>query len=283
MSKQREEIHREVDNAFDQLELEIGEIKVKHLGILQKHLDEIKQLQSLMLQTLKALNEIEESNEKTIKSKSEKAPNDIAVDRDGAVLYTDSRTVYKVQNDQTEEIIMLQGWVPMNLCVISFGDLLVTMYSEDKTPSKVFRYSGSTVKQTIQLDEEGQPLYSGNHKIKYISENRNLDICVADSEAVAVVEVNQAGKFRFRYTGHSSSRKKNTFTPYGITTDGQSRILTSDCNNHCININDTDGQFLRFIDKCDLGDPYGLCLDGNDSLYVCEFYKGNVKKIRYSK
>ena len=62
MSKQREEIHREVDNAINQMEEEIGEIKVKHHSILQKHLDEIKQLQSLMQHTLNALNEIEESN-----------------------------------------------------------------------------------------------------------------------------------------------------------------------------------------------------------------------------
>ena len=63
MSKQREEINREIDNAFDQMEKEIGEIKVKHHSLLQKHLEEIKQLQSLMKQTLLALNEIEESNE----------------------------------------------------------------------------------------------------------------------------------------------------------------------------------------------------------------------------
>ena len=63
ISKQREEIHREVDNAINQMEKEIGEIRVKHHIILQKHLDEIKQLQSLMQQTLLALNEIEESNE----------------------------------------------------------------------------------------------------------------------------------------------------------------------------------------------------------------------------
>ncbi|XP_078326764.1 uncharacterized protein LOC111124059 [Crassostrea virginica] len=401
MSKQREEIHREVDNAFDQMELEIGEIKVKHHSILQKHLDEIKQLQSLMQQTLKALNEIEESNEvisiihysskneqfiklppkvhvsmpkfipkqrkkeqlcsligkltplsttleervftakkantsvselldepevlntiktgykklrivtclneeqiwtsgitadikcfniqgllqKTIKTKSGIRPNDIVVDRDEALLYSDgrTRTVYKVKNDQTEEIITLQGWIPNNLCVTSSGDLLVTMHSEDETQSKVVRYSGSTVKQTIQFDEEGQPLYSGNNKIKYISENRNLDICVADFGAGAVVVVNQARKLRFRYTSPPSSTKNKPFTPYGITTDSQSRILTSDGDNHCIHILDTDGQFLRYIDNCDLGDPYGLCLDGNDSVYVCEFYKENVKKIRYSK
>ena len=63
MSKQREEIYREVDQAINQIEKEIGEIKVKHHNILQKNLDEIKQLQSLMQQTLDVFNEMDESNE----------------------------------------------------------------------------------------------------------------------------------------------------------------------------------------------------------------------------
>ncbi|XP_078341745.1 uncharacterized protein LOC111106694 isoform X2 [Crassostrea virginica] len=395
ISKQREEIHREVDNAIDQMEKEIGEIKVKHHSILQKHLDEIKQVQSLMKQTLLALNEMEESNEvsatihysskieefsklppkvnvstpkfipkqmereelcslignltplstsleervltsvrelldepevlktistgheklrnitclneeqiwtsgetadikcfniqgvllKTIQTKSGVWPHDIAVDRDRALLYSDCKTriVYKVKNDQTEEIITLQGWIPFNLCVTSSGDLLVTMCSNDITQSKVVRYSGSTEKQTIQFDEEGQPLYSGGYKIKYVSENRNLDICVADWAAGAVVVVNQTGKLRFKYSGHPSPTKKKPFIPHDITTDSQSRILTSDSNNHCIHILDTDGQFLCLCDNSDLKGPYGLCVDSNDSLFVCEYHKGKVKKIRYLK
>nr|XP_022300414.1 tripartite motif-containing protein 2-like [Crassostrea virginica] len=401
MSKQREEIHREVDNAIHQIEKEIGDIKVKHHSLLQKHLDEIKESQSLIQKTLLALNEMEESNEvsptilysskieecsklppkvnvsipkfipkqierealrnligkitplsttleeriftpkkpntsvrelldepevlntikighanlrsvtclneeqlwmseltadikcfniqgvlqKTIKTKSGEGPNDIAVDRDGALLYSDWKTgtVFKIKNDQTEEILTLQGWKPKSLCVTSSGDLLVTMYSDDRTQSKVVRYSDSTVKQTIQFDEEGQPLYSGNSSIKYISENRNLDICMADCGAGAVVVVNQAGKLRFRYTGHPSPTKNKPFKPYGITTDSQSRILTADGENHCIHILDTDGQFLRYIDNCDLKDPWGLCVDRNDSLFVCEFSKGNFKKIGYYK
>lgn len=220
--------------------------------------------------------------QKSIKNNSNNRPFDIALTKSEDLVYTDytGRLVNKVKNTQIEKLMRLPGRRPRGLCVTSADDLLVVVVSDNGEATKVVRYSGSTEQQIIQFNDKGDPLYSYDNS-KYVIENRNLDICVADFDAGAVVVVNHAGKFRFSYTGPSDSTK-DIFKPRGITTDSQGRILAADYNNDRIHILDQDGVFLRFIESNSLHTPWGLCVDTKDNLFVAEISTGTIKMIKYS-
>nr|XP_022322075.1 uncharacterized protein LOC111123795 [Crassostrea virginica] len=219
---------------------------------------------------------------KSVETKSGNKPRDIAVTRSGYPMYIDylDRSLNLVIDTKIQPLIRLQGWRPLALCGTSSDDLLIIMTSDDGKLTKVARFSGSTEKQSIQWDDENKPLYSsgGLFNYKYISENRNFDVCVADFNASAVVVVSAAGKLRFRYTGPTYT--KRSFDPSGITTDGQGNIFTADSNNHTIHIINQDGHFLRYIDNCGLRSPWGLCVDSRDNLFVAEYISSKVKEIQ---
>ena len=181
--------------------------------------------------------------------------------RSGGLVYADydDESINRVRDTQIQTLITLRRWRPYGLCSMSSGDLLV-MTSDDHKETKVVRYSGSTKILSIQWNDQSNPLYSSDPYIRYLSEKRNLDICVAHHAARVVVMVSATGKLRFRYAG-SPSTPRESFYPRGITTDSQANILTSDRDNHRIHIIDQDGHFLRYIHKCGLQIPWGLCVD----------------------
>ena len=221
--------------------------------------------------------------QKWVTTNTRNMPKDIAVSQSGDdLVYTDPKdmSINIETNSQIMPLVQLHGWRPIRLCSTSTGDLLTSMTSDDEdTQTRVARFSGAEEVQSIQWDEHGKPLYIS---AGYLTENRNSDICMADYDANEVVVVSAAGKLRFRYTG-PPSLTKDLFKPVGITTDSQSKILTSDPDNRCIHIVDRDGNFLSFIDNCFRGGPWGLCLDSQDNLFVAEWDTGIVKKIQYYK
>lgn len=217
---------------------------------------------------------------KTVHTASKNEPYDIAVTHSFNLVYTDDddRSINILKNAQVKQIIKLRDWRPCGVCRTSSDDLLVTLDSCDKKETKLVRYYGDKEKQCIQWDDQGKPLYTSGGPI---SENINLDICVADWDAGTVVVVNADGKLRFKYNGPSTTEKP--FNPADIANDNQGMILIPDYFNHRVHILDKDGFILRFIDKCSLRYPHGLCCDSRDYLFVAECSTGIVKKIQYYK
>lgn len=98
------------------------------------------------------------------------------------------------------------------MCVSSTVEVMVSMYSGD-----IRNYQTKVVFRPIQFDNKGEPLLSDSGDIKYIIENRNHDISVADCGAGAIVVVNQDGKFMGRYIGYPTATKNKPCKPYAIT------------------------------------------------------------------
>lgn len=174
--------------------------------------------------------------------------------------------------------ISFTEWMPCSVCSTSSGDLLVILNSNSNMQTKAVRFFGSKEKQVIQFNEVGQFLFSSGYSIRYLRENMNLDICVSDFKGRSVVVVNKTGKQRFTYTCPPSI-SKDSFDPSGITTDSQSWFLITDYTSRRVHILDQDGEFLRYIANCELGCPWGLCLDSRDNHFVAEWKTGKVRKI----
>lgn len=238
--------------------------------------------------TIRRFNSIARERTMTITTKCKTRPCGITVTKKGFLVFTDvdKRTVNIVKKkNKIEKLVKLKKWLPRYVCSTSADDLLVVMDHADYNtePTKVVRYSGSTEKQAIQVDDQGKPLYSSGGYHRFIAENGNLDICISDNcyDFASVTVVDQFGKFRFRYKGHPLTDKKR-FNPRGIGTDSQNRILVACADNLNIHILDKDGKLLGYIDNCALQWLHGLYVDSRDYLFVTEDLNGIVKKIQYT-
>ncbi|XP_048773735.2 tripartite motif-containing protein 2-like [Ostrea edulis] len=210
-------------------------------------------------------------------------PNDITVTRQGYLVYSDhhNRTVNIVRHNGTETLITTpQGWIPGQLYCTKSGDILVSMFTTDGSQRKIVHYQGLAVKQEIDRNEDGEPIYKGGEYSLCVVENNNGDIVASDLNADTVVVVDRSGIVRFGYDG-TPARRKKSFNPAHIVTDSMSQIIVTDLNNDCLHILDQNGQFLRCVDNCGLDNPQGLSVDSEGRLWVGSHDSGEVKVIQY--
>lgn len=213
-----------------------------------------------------------------------KGPTDIAVTRTGDLIYGIKleNTVFIFKKDKADLEVLninLHDWKLLSLCITAFGELLVCMTDERKYRCRVVRFNQDPeIRQIIQYDHRGESLYTSGMLSKYIEENKNGDICLADCDAAGVIVTDRAGQFRFRYDGKTSFQNNAPFRPVGIATDSKAHILVSDSLK--IHIIEENGQFLRFLDMV-CSNPLRLALDEDDNLYITDTH-GNVKVVRYT-
>ncbi|XP_062609715.1 uncharacterized protein LOC134271529 [Saccostrea cucullata] len=281
ITKHGEAWHREIDKLVQKFKAEVEEMKNTQLQTLQKQLEEINKTMSDIKDEIDSIDLAEDSNNIS------------------KLLSITTNVLDRYRNLPQKILPSLSKFNPGTINGAELSKLFGTLSSSSLTLDK----HGYSIKTTQKSPEAGSPSpvkqllddpetvatinneYIRLYNVACLSDeeiwtkNRNLDICVSVCGANAVVVVNQAGKLRFRYTGHTPAPKNQSFSPRGITTDSHSHILTADINNECVHIIDQDGQFLRYID-CGLSVPWGLCTDINDNLFVAQL-ENKVKKIKY--
>ena len=95
---------------------------------------------------------------KSVKTKSGNVPRNITVTQNQDLVYTDfyDRSINIVKNTEIQPLIRLRGWMPLNFCNTSSGDLLVTMISNDYKRSKL----------CDTLDQLRNRTFSGTTKVR---------------------------------------------------------------------------------------------------------------------
>ncbi|XP_061167505.1 uncharacterized protein LOC133176399 [Saccostrea echinata] len=230
--------------------------------------------------SIKSIDQTTHGYKDELETLSGNSPDDFSITDLGEIIYADwqERRIFHLQNDQVDTMINLGGWKPWALCCSDTGDILVAMRSDDARRARVVGYQGFTKTREYCLDSKGRRLYGSPI---FIAENKNGDVCVSDAHYNRVTVVDLKGIFKFYYSGQQMLRKYPTFYPKGITTDSQCHILVADQQNNCIHIVDRIGQLVSFITDISLDEPYCLCVGKADELFVGEYHKGHIKKLRY--
>ena len=105
----------------------------------------------------------------------------------------------------------------------------------------------------------------------------NGDIYVADGYGNSrVVQFDREGRF-VRSWGKKGKAPGEFDLPHSIAVDRMGRVYVGDRTNFRIQIFSSDGKFITEWKQA--GSPWGLCLTGDDFLFVCDGYANRIVKL----
>jgi DNA-binding beta-propeller fold protein YncE len=211
-------------------------------------------------------------------------PDDIAVTRDGDLVYTDhyNRAVIMVKYGKITTLFSTPWrWHPRGICCTKTGGFLVSVLHVNQKRCKILRYEENSLKQEIETDNQGSQIFTEGNSMILLTESNNGDICCSDPNARAIIVMDRYGHVRAKYDDQAALRK-NPFDPGVIVTDSAHLILVADGNNDSIHILNEDAKFLIYISNIGSG-PGALCVDTQERLWVGLQDEGKAKVIQYLK
>jgi streptogramin lyase len=217
------------------------------------------------------------------------APYDLALTKDGDLLYTDNFTefVYLVKNGHVKPFLRTHEY-PSGVCSTLSGDILVVLNDhtyqdpEWNDDIKAGKYRDADLILMIQFNEDDEHVFeSGANATLRVKESPNGDACFVDYNAKEVIIISPQGNVKSRYAGHVLPSGSDEFCPHSITTDSHGHILVSDFETAYIHVLDMDGQFLSVIECNRLSSPLGVSVDSQDRLWVVDKDSRKVFIIKY--
>lgn len=161
----------------------------------------------------------------------------IYVDREGYIWTTDNgdNTVYKFDQD---------------------GKLLMTLG-----------------KRGVAGNNTSQDLFDGPSGVLVAP---NGDIFVTDGYRNSrIVKFSKDGKF-LKIIGGTKSKEPGLFDlPHGVVMDSKGRLVVADRNNKRVQILDADGKFIEQWPDLNLGNPSGLLIAADDTVFVSDTNRAN--------
>lgn len=202
----------------------------------------------------------------------------LAINKSGHLLTTDkSRKLvsqFNPQQKRSMNLIHCGEWYPTGGICLTYDRIYISLANDNEGKIGCYTLTGDLT-LSIEKSSTGKALFTHPW---YIAIHRESSLCVSDKSRKCVSVVSFTGVQEGTYCP-----RKDSFIPYGITTDKFNRVLVADAENSKIHILSENCELLLLI-KCKedgLSKPISLCLDSEGHLWVGNGEKGVLKLLQY--